>query len=144
MCQLEIWVGFSPQLPFSCTSIISDRNILRSLAAQFHFLNNIWVQVEHSLLQQLTLQKVNWIKLWGWVEARFLKKIYTKRRGLINGLKLRISSRNSIKVWAAHFGRWILCLRCLLAASDQRQAPEYNTYILPNLRRALKNPKGGC
>ena len=37
MCQLEIWVRFSPQLPFSCTSIISDRNIWRLPAAQFHF-----------------------------------------------------------------------------------------------------------
>ena len=37
MCQLEIWVRFSPQLPFSCTSIISDRNIWRLPAVQFHF-----------------------------------------------------------------------------------------------------------
>ena len=57
--ELEIQAKFSPQHPFSCCLIISDRNICRLSAAQFHFLNNIWVRVEHSLLQQLNLQKVN-------------------------------------------------------------------------------------
>ena len=35
--KLEIQSRFSPQPPFSCSPIISDRNIWRSPAAQIHF-----------------------------------------------------------------------------------------------------------
>ena len=35
--KLEIQARYLPRLPFSCSSIISDRNIWRSPAAQIHF-----------------------------------------------------------------------------------------------------------